>query len=205
MIGKKISRARAAPASKKPTKSAASSKSSSKTAPAKKSRNTAPESEDEMEEDDGKTAQRVMRQLNRSPKEQLVADLLCRWWYVLPDWPPTNFDYAPVLAQNKLRLVSLDTWEFEQDVDKAGFVKCYSLSQYKGLFRGATGFLHDLRPIKGKPCFSEFIKRSEKELTSLLVEAITKQLVFLNNSNELNKGVIIAELNEKLKTYSKRK
>lgn len=31
---------------------------------------------------------------NLSVKEGLVEELSCRWWYVLPDWPPKDYDYS---------------------------------------------------------------------------------------------------------------
>lgn len=152
---------------------------------------------DESAPDDDNTAQRVMRVVNRSPKEQLVADLLCRWWYVLPDWPPADFDYSSHLAEAKLRLVPLDKWETEPDRLPDGNVKCYALSQYKGLFRDAFGALRDFRPLNGKPCYSEFIKKTEKELKSLLTDALNKQIQILAKTK--GQAPLIAELKNKLK------
>lgn len=154
-------------------------------------------------EDDEQQEQRVIRSVTRSAKEQMVADLLCRWWYVLPDWPPADFDYSAALARNNLRLVTLDQWEDEQDTDRTGRMKCYALTQYKGVYRDAAGGLRDLRPKEGKPCFSEFMTKSEKELKSLIVIALQKQLSILESSSERNLGDIIADIKEKLKRYKK--
>ena len=159
------------------------------------------ESEDEGNSEDDNNQQRVMRVINRTPKEQLVADLLCRWWYVLPDWPPADVDYAAKLKESHLRLVTLDMWETEQDVDPAGFMKCYALSQYKGLFRDAQGRLNDMRPLQGKPCYSEFIKRSDSELRTLISSAISKQVEILSASPDASS--IVIELKEKLKSFKK--
>ncbi len=153
--------------------------------------------EDELQE------QRVIRNVSRSNKEQMVADLLCRWWYVLPDWPPADFDFSRALAHHKLRLVPLDRWEDELDTDGSGRMKCYALTQYKGVYRDANGGLRDLRPKEGKPCFNEFMGKTEKELKSLIVCAIQKQLSILENSSELNLQEVIADLKEKLKRYKK--
>jgi hypothetical protein len=181
--------------------------SSTKSTPATRKKKVA-DSENEAsddEENDFANAQRVMRMIDRAPKEKLVADLLCRWWYVLPEWPPANFDYASELDKNNLRVVGLDHWEEEPDQDSKGRVKCYAISQYRGLFRDAFQKLHDLRPLEGKPCFTELAKKSEKELSSLLVQAVSKQLEILSSSNERNVEPIIAELNSKLKAYTKKK
>jgi len=203
-----------------PTKKAASAKSSGKSTPAKSSKSSKPAtsskrgkkvSDDEEDDDEGSEidqgliAQKVMRTVDRSPKEQLVADLLCRWWYVMPDWPPADYDYNPRLAKENLRLVSLDKWEDEPDLDSQGRLKCYALTQYKGLYRDAKQQLRDLRPIEGKPSFNQFVKKSEKELITLLVQAINKQIEILSNSSERNTEPLVAELKDKLKVYTKRK
>lgn len=41
-----------------------------------------------------------------------------RWWYALPDWPPTKFDYNAKLSELKLREVDLAMWKLEDEVDK---------------------------------------------------------------------------------------
>lgn len=206
-------------AKKTPVKKAESAKSSGKSTPGKSVKSSKPstakrgkkESDDEEDEDisengdQSMTAQRVMRTVDRSPKEQLVADLLCRWWYVIPDWPPADFDYGPRLAKENLRVISLDKWEDEPDLDSSNRLKCYPLSQYKGLYRDANQRMRDLRPTEGKPSFTEFVKKSEKELVTLLVGAINKQIEILSNSSERNTDTIVSELKDKLKAYTKRK
>jgi hypothetical protein len=161
----------------------------------------------ESDDEEGTTSEpKVLKQVqNRSGKEQLVADILCRWWYVLPDWPPVDFDYDARMKVDKLRLVPLDRWEDEADVDSNGFMKCYALTQYKGLFRDATGNLRDLRPSEGKPCFSALIGKTEKELKQLLAAALSKQIEILSASNEKNTGPLIAELKERLRSVGKKR
>lgn len=191
-------------------KKKATPKSTPKKAPASKKKAVSEsESEGDEEADDevagGQNEAKVLKQLqNRTPKEQLVADILCRWWYAMPDWPPADYDYVSRMSQEKLRLVSLDRWDDEADVDGNGFVKCYALTQYKGLFRDAMGNLRDLRPLEGKPCFSELIKKSDKELQKLLTTALTKQIEVLSASNEKNTGAIIADLKDRLKNVGKK-
>lgn len=153
--------------------------------------------------DDEQQEQRVIRSVSRNNKEQMVADLLCRWWYVLPDWPPVDYDFNKALEANGLRLVTLDRWEEEAEKDNKGRIKCYALTQYVGVYRDATGSLRDLRPKEGKPCFSEFMGKTEKELKSLIVSAIQKQMEILQKSDERNLEGIIADLKEKLKKYKK--
>ena len=170
------------------------------------------ESEDEadseiaQEDSSNQNEQKVLKQVqNRSLKEQMVADILCRWWYAMPDWPPADFDYGAKMKEEKLRLVSLDKWEDEPDTDPNGFLKCYALTQYKGQYRDAVGNLRDLRPLQGKPCFSELIQKSEKELQLLLTTALTNQMQVLSASGEKNIGAILADLKDRLKNVGSRK
>ena len=162
------------------------------------------ESEDEEEDDEATGNQnevKVLKQVqNRTLKEQLIADILCRWWYVLPEWPPANFDFGAALEKAGLRLVTLERWEDEPDEDKAGRVKCYALTQFKGLYRDAKGLMQDLRPKEGKPCFSNLVSKGEKELQSLLCEALKRQIEVLSASNEKSAPQLIADLRGKLKT-----
>jgi hypothetical protein len=162
------------------------------------------EEEDEVEssQNDPKLLKQVQ---NRTPKEQLVADILCRWWYVLPDWPPADFDYALKMKDERLRVVALDKWEDSPDVDSHGFMKCYALTQYKGMFRDAMGNIRDLRPLEGKPCFSQLILKSEKELQQMLSTALTKQIEVLSASSEKNTGPLLVDLKERLKNVGKKK
>jgi len=38
-------------------------------------------------------------------KKALIYDVLKRWWYCLPDWPPRDFDYSETLVERNLREV----------------------------------------------------------------------------------------------------
>jgi hypothetical protein len=160
------------------------------------------ESESDTDDEEGGTSNKnevkVLKQvLDRTYKESLVAKVLSRWWYVMPQWPPLDYDYSYALEKARLRLVPLDRWEDENDVDSLGMMKCYALSQYPGLYRDATGGLRDLRPIEGKPCFSELMKRTEKELQAMLSEAISKQIEILSKQKDAAK--LISELKDLLK------
>ena len=162
-------------------------------------------SSEEEEDSNNQNEVKVLKQVqNRSPKEQLVADILCRWWYVLPDWPPADYDYKSRMIKENMRLVTLDKWEDEPDVNSDGLVKCYALTQFPGIYRDATGKLRDLRPLEGKPCFSELIKKTDKELQKMLSEALSKQIEVLSGSHEKNKDALLSELKERLKNVGKK-
>eukprot|EP00913_Durusdinium_trenchii_P010178 g9543.t1 len=124
----------------------------------------------------------------RSAKQALVAKLLCRWWYVLPDWPPKDFDYTAALAEAGFRAVSVE--EFEQEAELEGNLrKVFALPNgYPGLYRDEQGCLIDVRPVKGRPSYDQLITRSKSELHKLLVLAYTRQLEVLESrarSNDL--------------------
>ena len=42
----------------------------------------------------------------KDPKEVLVGEVAVRWWYCLPEWPPTNFNYEAALNKQGYRLLS---------------------------------------------------------------------------------------------------
>ncbi|SCN60731.1 conserved Plasmodium protein, unknown function [Plasmodium chabaudi chabaudi] len=136
---------------------------------------------------------------NRSPKEKLVAQLLTRWWYVLPDWPIPYYDYTKELENKKLKLVSLEEFEDHEDIDKNGFKKVYEISAFPGVFRDSLGTAYDLRDKETCPCYNNFIKKTDLELLQLICTAIKNQMVCLKNSvyNETYKETILEkELNE---------
>ncbi|CRH03747.1 conserved Plasmodium protein, unknown function [Plasmodium relictum] len=119
---------------------------------------------------------------NRSNKEKLVAQLLIRWWYVLPDWPLPDYNYEEELKKRKLKLVSLEEYEDKEDIDKDGFRKVYQISAFPGVFRDALGTAYDLRDKNTCPCYNNLIKKTDHELLELICEAIKNQLKSLKNS-----------------------
>jgi len=140
-------------------------------------------------------ADNAIRKKDRSPKESLVADLLCRWWYAIPEWPPSDPEYYKVeLAKRNLREVSIQKWEWVEEVDKQGYHKVYELSQFKGLYRKSDGSLIDVRPKDTMPSFNNFFKKDMADLLQLLVKAYENQLKDLQNSKYDEK-----ELETKLK------
>eukprot|EP01054_Gregarina_sp_Poly1_P001829 Gregarina_sp_Poly_1__1828@NODE_1475_length_4047_cov_55_673116_g978_i0_p1_GENE_NODE_1475_length_4047_cov_55_673116_g978_i0NODE_1475_length_4047_cov_55_673116_g978_i0_p1_ORF_typecomplete_len577_score81_03DUF465/PF04325_13/0_009PGA2/PF07543_12/59PGA2/PF07543_12/0_65_NODE_1475_length_4047_cov_55_673116_g978_i022764006 len=118
----------------------------------------------------------------RDNKEKLIASLLSRWWYALPEWPPAGFDYQFELRARKCKQISFDQWEEADDVDAEGFTKVYEITHFPGMYRDPKGAVIDLRPQEGKPCYSNLSRMSEIELTALLAKAIRKQIEDLEHS-----------------------
>ena len=67
-------------------------------------------------------------------KYSLVYEILKRWWYIMPEWPPRNFDYSPLLKQANLREVPHENFRFESEVDAQGRKKVYQMPGYPGIF-----------------------------------------------------------------------
>jgi hypothetical protein len=165
-------------------KSVSKSKNKSGSTPPPSTENSDDSSSSDLsgEEGEGQVVKSSKEQREKTKKEKLISDILCRWWYVLPEWPPANFDYKAELDNRKLRLIeSLDDWENAEDVDNKGFTKCYKLSQFVGVYRDAKGNLVDCRPNKGKPSFNNFNKMNEQQLTEVLKKSIAGQLAALQN------------------------
>jgi len=159
---------------------------------------------DKGEEED--TEQYVVNTRVRTPKMQAVADLLCRWWYVLPDWPPQDQAfYQPELEKRKLRQVTITEWEWVPEEDSHGRRKVYELSQFRGLFRDSTGNLHDLRPQETCPCFANMMKKELPDILDLLVTAYENQLKDLEkstyNEEKLKKDLLVKLTRLKNKSY----
>lgn len=133
----------------------------------------------------------------RTEKDILIAKLLCRWWYVLPDWPPPNYNYREKLEEKKLKCYSVRDFEDHENVDANGYRKCYQISAFPGVFRDFKGIAYDLRPTEGKPCYNNMIQKTENELISLIKAAIGKQIEILNSSNR-DETHLIKSLKEEL-------
>lgn len=119
----------------------------------------------------------------RSIKEQVSAELLSRWWYVLPDWPPSGDEfYKPLLEARQMRKVRVEEWEWVAEVDEEGRKKVYELSQYRGCFRDAAGDFFDLRPLETCPSLYNVMKKDLPELYDLLCKAYEGQIEDLKNS-----------------------
>lgn len=162
--------------------------------------------DEDADEDIEDAANNVVKKRDRTTKQQAVSDLLCRWWYVLPDWPPNNKDfYAPRLEERKLRQVTIQEWEWVDDKDSRGFAKVYQLSQFPGVFRDSHGQMIDLRPQEDCPCYANFMKKDLSELYDLLAKAYAAQLQELEtsryNEDKLKKELTVALNRVKDKGY----
>lgn len=174
-----------------------SSDSGAKAAPVKRQKSNLlrkQQTDDGIGEDGGG----AVKKKDRSIKEQVVADLLCRWWYVLPDWPPNDEAfYQAELSKRSLKKVSIDEWEWEPDVDSKGRKKVYELTQFRGLFRNSAGDLIDIRPRDTCPCYTNFMKKDVTELYDLLIVAFENQIKDLQNS-KYPENQLMAELKTQL-------
>ncbi|ORM41322.1 uncharacterized protein BXIN_0797 [Babesia sp. Xinjiang] len=132
---------------------------------------------------------------NRSDMDVLVAQLLSRWWYVLPDWPPANYNYREQLEKRRLKCYPITEFEDHENVDANGYTKCYQISAFPGVFRDFKGVAHDLRPLEGKPCYNNLIQKSKEELISLIKTAIKKQIEILSAS-QYDDSALIKHLKE---------
>lgn len=112
----------------------------------------------------------------RSGKQKLVAELLCRWWYALPPWPPEDFDYDAALEERVLRRVAVEEFHLEPELDECGRLKVYELAAFPGVFRDGQGRLLDLRPVEGRPSYDQLMLKSKAELHKLIVDAYDTQL-----------------------------
>ncbi len=58
--------------------------------------------------------------VNKNAKSDVVYNILKRWWYCLPDWPPKDFDFNAELTKNKLKLVEISKWRQTPEIDEKG-------------------------------------------------------------------------------------
>lgn len=142
------------------------------------------ENENDEEEDEEGSGNLVLstKSRERSRKEALVAQVLARWWYCMDAWPPPNFDYEAELQRRKLRCVAFEDWEEADDIDSHGFQKVYQIAHFPGIYRNPQGKALDLRPMEGRPCFSNLKGKPEAELTQMLRTALKNQIEALKNS-----------------------
>mmetsp|Transcript_63122 Transcript_63122/g.150487 ORF Transcript_63122/g.150487 Transcript_63122/m.150487 type:complete len:313 (-) Transcript_63122:143-1081(-) len=160
--------------------------------------------EAEAEDDYGGGEEYVSRKKDRTLKESVAVELLCRWWYALPDWPPSdNAYYEAELKKRGCRCVSLDDWEWVPEEDSDGLRKVYALSQFRGCFRCHSGELIDCRPKDTCPCYNNFVAKSLKELYSLLIKAYENQIQELQKA-EGPDTPLEGELKVKLNAHRKK-
>ena len=122
-------------------------------------------------------------------KKYYVHQLLQRWWYALPLWPPENYDTSEQLKENKLRLVEEKNWKKEVEINSDDFKKCVELPGFKYVYMTKEGKIYDFRPQEGKPSFNNLMKLNDIELHQYIVKALKNQL------DELEKKQFYSEKN----------
>ena len=122
-------------------------------------------------------------------KKYYVHQLLQRWWYALPLWPPENYDTSEQLNKNKLRLVEEKNWKKEVEINSDDFKKCVELPGFKYVYITKEGKIYDFRPQEGKPSFNNLMKLTDIELHQYIVKALKNQL------DELEKKQFYSEKN----------
>ena len=138
------------------------------------------------------------KKVSLKPKGVLVYELLKRWWFALPPWPPENFDTSEKLKENKLRLVKISDWKREPKLDKDNFEKCLELPGFKYVYLNNDGKIFDFRPEEGKPSYTNLIKLPDIKLHEYLVKALKGQLELLEKRNSINEKELRQIIKEKL-------
>jgi len=142
----------------------------------------------QTEENMGDEEDNKVSKKKRTHKEDIVAQLLCRWWYSQPyqvcEWPPQEETwYLQELAKKNLRKVTIQEWEWTaEEID--GRRKVYELSQFRGLFRDSKGELIDMRPKETCPCFNNFMAKDLTVLCDMLLTAYENQLKELREKGQ---------------------
>lgn len=115
---------------------------------------------------------------NEVPKTKysLVYEILKRWWYVLPEWPPKNYNYTPVLKQAGLREVPHEAFKFEPEHDSLNLRKVYQMPGYAGVFVDSQNTKYDCRDRKNCPSFTNLKQKGTDELANLLERALDAQI-----------------------------
>ena len=57
---------------------------------------------------DGWTSQKDRSGMH--PRQQIIKDILSRWWFVFPRWPNPETDYETVLRKRGYREVAVKDW-----------------------------------------------------------------------------------------------
>ena len=120
--------------------------------------------------------------INFRNRSHILQEFCKRWWYVLPEWPPRDYDYSEKLKNLKLREVPVEQWMETPDFSKeASEKKVLKVKNYPGIFEDAKGQLYDLRPQETCPSIRNFSKIDPIQLMNLLMEAYSSQLAELNS------------------------
>ena len=61
-------------------------------------------------------------------------EVAVRWWYCLPEWPPSDFNYELALKQQGYRLVNPEQFRVEDNMIN-GLVKATPIDGYIGIYK----------------------------------------------------------------------
>jgi hypothetical protein len=105
------------------------------------------------------------------------------------------------LEELKLRSVEKYEWKLESNVDEKGYTKCVELDGFKFVYIDPSGKVHDLRPKASMPSYNNFMKKDEKELYKLLIEAYENQIKAIESGEKYSTQVdeVLSNLKEELK------
>ena len=132
-------------------------------------------------------------------KKYYVHQLLQRWWYALPQWPPEILDVSEKLKENKLRLVEQKNWKKEVELNSDDYIKCIELPGYKYVYITKEGKIYDFRPQEGKPSFNNLMKLNDIELHQYIVKALKNQLNDLEKKNFFSEKKLRNDIRYQLK------
>jgi len=110
---------------------------------------------------------------------EVISDILARWWFVLPMWPPVNHDYAKVLESQGYREVAIKDWLTSKERDDHGLYKVYQLTNFEGVFRNSAGKMLDMRPKKSCPCYANLNQLPMVKLIDIVIRALENQILVL--------------------------
>ncbi|CAD7966903.1 unnamed protein product [Amoebophrya sp. A120] len=135
-------------------------------------------------------------------RSKLISDILSRWWYVFPQWPPPDFDYSRALRKQGLREVPIPEFLNAPEIDpQTQLKKVYQLGNFRGLFRDSNNHMHDMRPKDSCPSYVNLAKRPWQELCQFAVRAVENQMIALKQEKGAKWEKVYADLQEKLKVY----
>lgn len=134
----------------------------------------------------------------RDARQKLVAQILCRWWFAMPPWPPESLDTDAEIARLGFRCVQMNTFDQEPELDQHGLHKAYELEQFKGCFRTSNGTLVDVRPKEGRPSYDQLMLKTTPDLYRLLIQAFEGQLMELFNEVQKAGCPAVQEQQERL-------
>eukprot|EP00392_Amoebophrya_sp_AT5.2_P014244 g14391.t1 len=141
-----------------------------------------------------------------SERHQLISDILSRWWYVFPVWPPPHFDYKRALRKLHLREVEIRDWQVEpeyKEVDGVKLQKVYQLGNFKGCFRNGQEKFFDMRPKTSCPSFANLQKEPVSKLLTFAIRAYENQIAILKQEKSYNWESVVGECHKKMDLYRK--